>query len=168
MAAYAVKRRPDWVREWPAMVVLAVSGIFWSKECEEAISGRCMCCLEPCTKLALPPCMHQSAFCRSSMRCLSISSWLPILIYRMHTVHAGGTIEGYFQKCNQDLLDLTDLVRGKLSGQDRLTLGALITIDVHARDVVQVCGFISACPAWLAPASLSMVCPLKRAQSCGT
>lgn len=92
MAAYAAKPRPEWVREWPAMVVLAVSGIFWSKEAEDAITADAM--------------------------------------------------ESYFQKCNQDLLDLTDLVRGKLSGQDRLTLGALITIDVHARDVVQVCGCV--------------------------
>ncbi|GFH19489.1 uncharacterized protein HaLaN_16442, partial [Haematococcus lacustris] len=85
--AYASKRRPDWVRDWAAMVVLAVSAIYWSKEAEDAI--------------------------------------------------AAGAVGAYAEKCNQDLLDLTDMVRGRLSGQDRLTLGALITVDVHARDVMQ-------------------------------
>ncbi len=34
-------------------------------------------------------------------------------------------------------MELTDLVQGQLTDSERLTLGALITLDVHARDAIQ-------------------------------
>lgn len=87
LESYVQVPRVQWVREWAAMVILAVSGIYWSKEVEEAIEKT--------------------------------------------------DIEGFLSKSTDDLMGLTELVRGKLSSQERETLGALITVDVHARDVVQ-------------------------------
>ena len=52
------------------------------------------------------------------------------------TAIKAGKLARWFDKNISQLNDLTDLVRGKLSRQERGTLGALIVIDVHARDVV--------------------------------
>ena len=47
------------------------------------------------------------------------------------------TVKEYWEKLNQYLLDLVELVRTKLSVQAKVTINALIVIDVHAKDIVE-------------------------------
>lgn len=45
-------------------------------------------------------------------------------------------VKDYWEILNQYLLELVELVRTKLSVQAKVTINALIVIDVHAKDIV--------------------------------
>eukprot|EP00884_Botryococcus_braunii_P017802 jgi/Botrbrau1/4705/Bobra.0218s0026.1 len=87
MEDYVQTKRTIWARRWPAMVVLAVSSIFWSQSVEEAFQI--------------------------------------------------GGLANLLQRCSTHLLDFTAAVGEELTPQEATLLSALITLDVHARDITE-------------------------------
>ncbi|XP_043194572.1 dynein axonemal heavy chain 12-like isoform X3 [Amphibalanus amphitrite] len=67
--------------------------------------------------------------------CVSQIYWTAEVHRAIHDgVHG---LREYHAKLQEQMTDIVALVRGQLSKQARITLGALVVIDVHAKDVVQ-------------------------------
>lgn len=68
------------------------------------------------------------------MSCVSCMSWTQEVEEHIEK----GSVESYLHKCDEQILDLVDLVRGTLSSGAQMTIEALIVLDVHARDIVSL------------------------------
>lgn len=69
-----------------------------------------------------------------TVQCIAMTYWT----LEVHEFILAGlpSMQKYLEKCNGQISKIVDLVRGKLNLQNRITLGALVVLDVHARDVL--------------------------------
>ncbi|KAI3387241.1 hypothetical protein SNEBB_002654 [Seison nebaliae] len=69
-----------------------------------------------------------------SILCISQIYWTLEVVESM--MDPANSLEKYYRKLSEQLNDIVNLVRGKVPKQVRITLSALIVIEVHNRDVV--------------------------------
>lgn len=104
--------RKEWVLQWPGQVVICASSIFWTKEVAEAIETNT---LQVCLFVFL-----FIIFCLCYL-CIDFDPISPIS-------------KDYVEKCNEQITDIVQVVRGNLPAGARMTIGALIVIDVHGNE----------------------------------
>lgn len=66
--------------------------------------------------------------------CVSQKFWTTLVHESISKGHSA--MEEYLAKNNSQIEEIVKIVRGKLSKMNRVTLQALIVLDVHARDVL--------------------------------
>ena len=69
--------------------------------------------------------------------CVSQSYWTTDVHEAIRSSKTG--LKDYHKRLGTQLMETVELVRGKLTKQQRTTLGALVVIDVHAKDVINEC-----------------------------
>ncbi|CAG4997774.1 unnamed protein product [Parnassius apollo] len=70
------------------------------------------------------------------VQCIAMTYWTSEVTESIHI--SVPAMRAYWEKCNYQISKIVDLVRGELSVQNRITLGALVVLDVHARDVLML------------------------------
>ncbi|XP_037866676.1 dynein axonemal heavy chain 7 isoform X1 [Bombyx mori] len=71
-----------------------------------------------------------------AVQCIAMTFWTSEVTEAIHINIPA--MRAYWNKCNDQISKIVDLVRGELSLQNRITLGALVVLDVHARDVLML------------------------------
>ncbi|KAH8413286.1 hypothetical protein KR009_009673 [Drosophila setifemur] len=71
-----------------------------------------------------------------SVQSISLTYWTLEITECFETDDPKDNLAKYLQKCILQINKIVDLVRGDLNTQNRITLGALVVLDVHARDVL--------------------------------
>ncbi|XP_049866243.1 dynein axonemal heavy chain 7-like [Pectinophora gossypiella] len=71
-----------------------------------------------------------------AVQCIAMTYWTLEVTEAIHINIPA--MRAYWDKCNFQISKIVDLVRGELSLQNRITLGALVVLDVHARDVLML------------------------------
>lgn len=155
VTSYPTEPRQEWVLQQPAQLVIAVSQVYWCNAVEEVLQGEVPqqglesfyqvgvtaaggvdqsncdfemnhpAQLEPTVRLQSAGQLHTATVQVDAMHRLLLTreALLPVLLPQVNV---------------KQLSDLTKLVRGSLSNLSRRVLAALITIDVHARDIIGV------------------------------
>lgn len=71
-----------------------------------------------------------------TIQCISCTYWTMEITQALMNTNSLEALKNFLEKSKTQISKIVDLVRGSLSLQNRITLGALIVLDVHARDVL--------------------------------